>query len=143
MATKLENGDLQQELLDLERKYWKAIQDRDADTATKLTDDPCIVAGAQGIARMDTKSLASMMQGARYTLHDFKLQDDIQVRMLSDDVAIVAYRVHEELTVEGKPVTLDAADASTWIRRGDRWLCALHSESLAGDPFGRDRRAAG
>ena len=35
----------------------------------------------------------------------------------------------------------DAADASTWVRRNGRWVCALHTESLKGDPFGRDRRA--
>jgi hypothetical protein len=57
-------------------------------------------------------------------------------------VAVLAYNVHEELTVEGKPVTIDAADASTWVRRDGRWLCALHSESLKGDPFGRDRTFA-
>jgi hypothetical protein len=61
------------------------------------------------------------------------------VRLLGDDTAIVAYTVHEELTVDGKPVSIDAADTSTWVRRDGRWLCALHSESLAGDPFGRDR----
>jgi hypothetical protein len=53
-------------------------------------------------------------------------------------LAIVAYQVHEELTVDGKPVTLDAADSSTWVRRNGRWLCALHTEAIAGDPFGRD-----
>lgn len=47
--------------------------------------------------------------------------------------------MHEELTVDGKRVALDAADASTWVRRNGRWVCALHTESLAGDPFGRDR----
>ena len=52
----------------------------------------------------------------------------------------MAYQVHEELTVEGKPLTLDAADASTWVRRDGTWRCALHTESIAGDPFGRDRR---
>jgi hypothetical protein len=62
------------------------------------------------------------------------------VRLLGDDVAIVAYQVHEELTVDGKPVTLDAADSSTWVRRDGRWLCALHTEAIAGDPFGRDRK---
>jgi hypothetical protein len=54
--------------------------------------------------------------------------------------AAVAYQVHEELTVDGKPVTLDAADSSTWVRRDRRWLCALHTEAIAGDPFGRDRQ---
>lgn len=42
--------------------------------------------------------------------------------------------------MEGKPVTIDAADASTWIRRNGSGLCALHTESLLGDPFGRDWR---
>jgi len=61
-------------------------------------------------------------------------------RAVTDDVAVVAYKVREQLTVDGKPLTLDAADASTWVRRDGRWLCALHTESIAGDPFGRDRR---
>ena len=63
------------------------------------------------------------------------------MRLLRDDVAILAYRVHEELTVEGKPVTVEAADSSTWVHRDGRWVCAMHTESIAGDPFGRDRRA--
>ena len=82
-----------------------------------------------------------MMKAASYTLHLFEISDDAQVRLWRDDVAIVAYKVHEELTVEGKRVTLDAADASTWTRRDGRWVCSLHTESLLGDPFGRDRLA--
>jgi hypothetical protein len=35
---------------------------------------------------------------------------------------------------------LDAADSSTWVRRNGRWLCALHTEAILGDPFGRDRQ---
>jgi hypothetical protein len=62
--------------------------------------------------------------------------------MLADDVAIVAYKVTEDLTVQGKPVHLEAADSSTWVRRDGRWVCALHTEAIAGDPFGRDRRPA-
>ena len=50
-------------------------------------------------------------------------------------------RVHEDLTVEGEPVSLDAADASVWVRREGHWRCAMHTESITGDPFGRDRRS--
>ena len=75
------------------------------------------------------------------TLESFELKSP-QVRFLTPDVAVVAYTVHEELIVEGEPVVIDAADSSTWIRREDGWLCALHSESLLGDPFGRDRTRA-
>lgn len=133
---------VEQELLALEKEYWQAIKNKDAATAVRLSDDPCIVTGAQGVGRLGSHALAGMMKAATYTLHDFKIGDDAQVRLLGDDVAVLAYNVHEELTVDGKPVTLDAADASTWVRRNGRWVCALHTESLKGDPFGRDRRSA-
>lgn len=133
---------LEKELWKLENKYWQALKDQDFDAALRLTDDPCIVAGAQGVGSVDKKSLAEMMKSASYTLNSFKLSDDVKVRKLSEDVAILAYKVHEELTVEGKPVTLDAADASTWVRRDGHWVCALHTESIVGDPYGRDRRSA-
>jgi len=129
------------ELLDLENQYWQAMKEKDVDAAMRLTDEECIVAGSQGVARVDRETLSNMLKSAPYTLHDFELKDE-QVRQLQDDVAILAYTVREELTVEGKPVTLVAADASTWIRRDGRWRCALHTESIAGDPFGRDRSQA-
>lgn len=131
---------IETELLELERRYWQAIKDRDVDAAMRLTDDPCIVTGARGVMRIDRESFQRMMEGAQYTLHRFELSDDAQVRVLGDDVAILAYSVREQLTVDGEPVTLNAADASTWVRRDGRWVCALHTESIAGDPFGRDRR---
>jgi hypothetical protein len=133
---------VEQELLELEKAYWQAIKDKDVDAAIRLSDDSCIVTGAQGVARVDGESLSRMMNAAPYTLHDFKISQDPQVRLLSDEVAVVAYSVHEELTVEGKPVTLEAADASVWVRRNRRWVCALHTESIKGDPFGRDRHSA-
>jgi hypothetical protein len=93
------------------------------------------------VGRIDRQTLAAMLKAAPYSLHRFEVKDDAQVRVLCDDVAILAYTVREELTVEGKPVTLEAADSSTWVRRHGEWVCALHTEAIAGDPFGRDRRA--
>jgi uncharacterized protein (TIGR02246 family) len=133
---------IEQELVDLERQYWQAIKDNDLETAVRLTDDPCIVTGAQGISRVDRKTFEELMKASPWTLEKFELDDDMQVRLLGNDVAIVAYTVREELTVDGKPLTLEAADSSTWVRRDGRWVCALHTEALAGDPFGRDRKAA-
>jgi hypothetical protein len=134
---------LARELLALERQYWKAIQDRDVDTAMRLSDETCIIAGAQGVGKLDRQSLGAMLRSPSYTIDAFRVSDDAQVMQLTDDVAVLAYQVHEELTVEGKKVSLDAADASTWVKRGGQWLCALHTESLAGDPFGRDRGRQG
>jgi uncharacterized protein (TIGR02246 family) len=129
---------IEQELLVLEKQYWQAIKDKDAEAATRLSDDPCILTGAQGVARIGREAIGGMLKASQYTLHCFELKNP-EVRMLRDDVAVLAYHVHEELTVEGQPVTLEAADASTWVRRDGRWVCAVHTESLLGDPFGRDR----
>ncbi len=133
---------LEKELLGLEKQYWQAMKDRDVATVMRLTDDSCIVAGPQGFALISRRALGDMMQNANYTLDEFDLQDDAQVRLLSDDAAVLAYKVHTEMTVEGKPVSIDAADASSWIKRNGRWVCALHTEAIIGDPFGRDRQQA-
>ena len=117
------------------------MKEKDVDTAMKLTDDECIVTGAQGVGRVSRQQLSDMLKNAPYELHSFELKD-AQAVQVRDDVAILAYSVHENLTVDGKPVKLDAADASTWVRRDGGWKCALHTESIAGDPFGRDRKRA-
>ena len=131
---------IEKELLGLEKQYWQAMKDKDVEAVMRLTDDPCIVAGAQGVALVGKPALAAMIEAAPYKLHAFDVNEEVQVRRLSEDVAALAYKVHEELTVEGRPVTLDAADSSIWIRRDGRWVCALHTESILGDPFGHDRK---
>ncbi|TML10663.1 MAG: nuclear transport factor 2 family protein [Actinobacteria bacterium] len=135
MATKT----LEKDLMKLERSYWQAIKDGDVDTALSLTDDGCILAGPQGVERINRERFIAMMRNAPGQLRDFQIGSDIQVRQLDDDVAVLAYTVHEELRVDGKPLTVDAAESSTWVRRNGRWACAMHTEAISGDPFGRDR----
>lgn len=135
------DGPIEAKLLDYEKQYWQAIKDRDVPAAMRLTDDPCIITGAQGVARITRTAFAGMLQAGGWTLHEFSLSD-MQLRLLGDDVAIIVYKVKELLTVDGKSLTVEAADSSTWIRREGQWMCALHTEALLGDPFGRDKRPA-
>ena len=127
---------VEQEIVELETEYWRAIRDKDIDAAVRLTDDPCLVAGAQGVHSLDHEAFVEMAKSPTWELRTFEIADT-NVRMLTDDVAIIGYTVTEEMIVGGKPVTLKAADTSTWVRRDGRWTCALHSESVLGDPFGR------
>lgn len=127
---------LEQEIVELEHEYWRAIRDKDTDAATRLTDDPCLVAGAQGVQSIDRKTFIEMAKSPTWQLRKFELAGT-DVRMLTDDVAIIGYTITEDMVVEGKSLTLKAADTSTWVRRKGRWVCALHTESILGDPFGR------
>lgn len=132
-------SDLQRELLNLENQFWQCMKDKNVAKALEMTNDPCIVTGAQGVAQIDKKTFARLMETGTWVLHDFEIHD-AQVQQLSDDVAIIGYKVREKLTVDGKPLTMEAADASTWVKKNGRWVCALHTESVAGDPYGRDRQ---
>lgn len=127
------------ELLDLETRYWQALKDQDTKTCVELSADPCLVTGAQGAGSYTKTQMRTMMEQQRqYTLEEFELKD-VQARMLGPDLGIIAYTVQEKLTVEGKPVTLEAADSSTWVKRNGQWECVLHTEAILGDPFGRDK----
>lgn len=130
-------------IIELETKFWQSMVDQDTDAAIAMLADKSVVTGAQGLALLshdDYRGLAKQGKSL-YKLKSFQL-DDVNVTFPSEDVAVIAYRVTEEMEVEGKPLTLKAADATTWVRKGSKWLAALHTESLLGDPFGRDRRAA-
>ena len=98
MATKT----VEMELRALEKQYWQALEAKDIDAAMRLTDFPCIVTGAQGIGRIDEQTFAAMMKDASYAIRRVELDDSaMEVRLVSDDVAVVGYKVHEELTVDG------------------------------------------
>ena len=125
------------EILDLERRYWQAMQGRDVRTAVSLTEFPCLIAGASGVRSVDQASYEKMMTGASWRIQDVEIEDGVEVRQLTDDVAVIVYGVKEKMTAEGKPVDLHAFDSSVWVRRGDGWKCAAHTESVAGDGFGR------
>jgi uncharacterized protein DUF4440 len=128
-----------QEIVDLERKYWQCMKDKNVDGAVQLTDEPCIITGAQGVSRIDREGYRKIMSAAKWDLVDFEFSE-IQTRRVTDDVAVVAYKVKEQLDVEGKSVSFEASDSSTWVKRDGKWLCAVHTEAVSGDPFGRDRQ---
>jgi hypothetical protein len=133
-----------QELLALERSYWDALKDRDAKTIGRLTADQSIVAGASGASVLDGRSVAKMVEQATYRIKDYRIDpQSTKVQHLCDDVVAITYGVHEDLDVEGKPVKVDAYDVSVWKQTGNGWTNVLHTESIKGDPFGRDKLQRG
>ena len=133
------NEALANELLHCEKQFWQALMEQDVEKAIELTDFPCVLTGAQGIGEVDRATFTKMMKAPAYVIHDFKIDRAPVVRQLGDDIAVIAYKVREDITVDGERIALDAADSSTWIRRDGKWRCALHTEAITGDPFGRDR----
>jgi hypothetical protein len=129
-----------QELLALERSYWDALKDRDTRTVGRLTAEDSTVAGASGVAGVDPRSISKMIESAPYAIKDYRIDPQtVRINRLCDDAAAISYGVHEDLEVDGKPVKLDAFDSSVWKNTDNGWTCVLHTESIKGDSFGRDR----
>jgi hypothetical protein len=130
----------ERELLDLEKRFWDTMKTKDGRTAGQMTDDGCIIVGAQGVSAIDGASMEKMMADGKWELAQYTFDEkNAQVKFIGDDVAIVAYKVNERVVVDGSTLPIDANDSSVWVRRNGEWLCALHTESLAGDPYGRDK----
>ena len=49
-------------VIELERRYWQALKDKDVDAVLGMSDDPCLVTGAQGVAEIDHKTFEQMMR---------------------------------------------------------------------------------
>lgn len=124
------SDNMTQEILGLEKKYWKAMQEQDLKTALDLTDFPCVVAGAHGIQFVDEKKFEQMFNSKdQDSIQSFDFdQSKAQVRLLNPETAIVAYQIQTSFTHEGKERHLKAIDTSTWIKRGNKWVCAMHTE---------------
>src|SRR5258706_4186941 len=52
----MDKSSVESELVDLERKYWTAIMEKDAVVALQLSHDHCVVTGTQGASHIDALS---------------------------------------------------------------------------------------
>ena len=129
------------EITAIEKRFWQTIVDKDANAGADMLTEASLVTGAQGAARIDREHYMRLMEMGDWNLRSFKLSD-IEVVEVGSNVAVIGYKIREDLVVDGKKLVLEAADASTWIKGADGWKCALHTESVLGDPYGRDRKAA-
>ena len=128
------------EIVALENEFWDALRTRDGARIASLTADDCTIVGAVGVTAVDGPTIAKMLESAPYEIKSVRIKPDTtRIVRLSDDCVLISYAVHEDVAIDGSDVQLDAFDSSVWQRRDDEWQCVLHTESIAGDAFGRDR----
>jgi hypothetical protein len=130
------------EIVAVETEFWTAIKARDGAGVARLTDDRCTIVGASGVTAVTGAAIAKAIASAPYEIKAFRIDPKTtRVVGLVDDCVLIAYAVHEEVETDGALVKLDAFDSSVWRRSDDGWKGLLHTESIAGDAFGRDRTA--
>jgi ketosteroid isomerase-like protein len=116
----------------LEKDFWQSMVDKDADRAMAMIADECLITGPSGTMRSDPEDYKRMTEQGDWELKDFEFSD-VEVIFPRDETAIIAYKVHQTGSMKGEKMDLKCADSSTWVRDGDEWKCALHTETIIGE----------
>jgi ketosteroid isomerase-like protein len=114
----------------LENAFWKSLVDRDADAATAMLAPQALMVSSHGAMQFDPPQYAKMLQDPKHGLLDYKLSD-MEVLFPSEDVAIASYKANQTMAMDGKELTQDVVDSSSWVRMGGTWKCVAHTESEA------------
>jgi ketosteroid isomerase-like protein len=117
-----------QQIIDQEKRFWTSMKDKDVATAQSMIHKDCLITGPMGTMRVGPEKYAEMTREGQWRLDSFELTD-VDVTFPTNDVAVIAYKVHQKGEMKGKPMDLNAADSTTWVRDGDSWKVALHTES--------------
>ena len=75
--------------------------------------------------------MKSLTEDGKWTLNSYEFTD-VAFLAPTPDVAILAYTVTQNVTMDGLTQNLRAADSSTWVRGPDGWQCCAHSEAYLG-----------
>jgi ketosteroid isomerase-like protein len=113
----------------LETRFWQSMVDKDPDAAMAMMADDGLVAGPSGVMRITPKKYGEMTREGDWTLKSFEF-DDLEVVFPADDVAVIAYKVHQTGAMKGKTMDLRCADTSTWVRQDGAWKCSAHTETI-------------
>jgi hypothetical protein len=119
-----------QTLMTLERKFWQTMVDNDTDTALEMLEEPSMMVSPQGAMKFDHEGYRRAAEEWSGVLKSFELSD-MDVLFPTDSTAVVSYNVKQVSTPRGKrKQTVELMrDTSTWIRRGNHWKCAMHTET--------------
>ena len=120
------------DIIKLERSYWDAMKSKDGSRTAELAADPSLVSGTNGIMSIPKSKMSKMTEEGKWTLESYEF-DDIEVSSPTPDIAIIAYTVKQNVTMDGKLKSFRAADSSTWIRGSRGWECHAHSETILQD----------
>ena len=116
-------------IVKLEKTFWQAMADKDADKAMSMIADECLITGPTGTMRSDPEDYKRMTEQGEWDLDRFEFSD-VEVIFPVEDTAIIAYKVHQTGTMKGQKMDLNCADSTTWVRDGEDWKCALHTETI-------------
>jgi len=120
----------EQDLVQLETRFWQSMVDQDSDTAVGLLSEPAVMVSSHGAMQFDHAGYRKMADQGTLIVKSFEF-DDMQVVFPNASTAILTYSVRQGVAPRGKGATTiqEMNDSSTWIKTGNDWKCVMHTET--------------
>lgn len=120
--------DLKADILANETKVWQTFLGAHPDTAAferlVVSDYLCIEANGVLMTREE-----NVDQLTHLTFSSFKIQNP-QVRVLSPSAALIVARVRFAGTANEQSMSGETLTSTVWVKRGNKWLAQLHTETF-------------
>lgn len=117
-----------QELIALEQRFWQTMVDGNTDDALRMLAEPAGMVSSHGAMQFDHAGYRKMADNDDYKLVSYQLSE-FGVLRPTPDVAILTYNVDQTTNIKGQELQEQMCDSSTWVRRDNQWICALHTET--------------
>jgi hypothetical protein len=130
--TEANRQDATSTLIDLEKKFWQSMADGRTDVALALLCKPSMMASEHPEMKFDHAAYRRMAEQGSQVVKSFQLSDvDVDVEFPDATSAIVSDSVRQVVgpRAQGGSTEQEMNDTSTWIKTGQAWRCALHTES--------------
>lgn len=118
----------QNEIMEIERRFWQAMVDMDIDAAISLLDDESVSVSGWGIHHFSPAGYRDMALAGNARITFFKFSDE-RVIFPTPDVAIASYKANQSFIMDGKTHDMTVYDTTTWVRKNGKWVASAHTET--------------
>jgi hypothetical protein len=128
LPSMLQAPDLKADILANETKVWQTFLGTHPDTAAfgRFVTSDYLCIEATGVLMTKAENIAQL---DHLTFSSFKIQDP-QVRELSPSAALIVAHVRYSGTADGHSMSGETFTSTVWVKRGNRWLAQLHTETF-------------
>ncbi len=121
------SGSVEQELLQLEQDWTKALVKADVAFLDRLVAEDWVFTDPEGVVWTKAQSLAILKSGEDVITS--LVPDDMKARVYGD-AAVVTGRNTSKETLKGKDVSGQYRWTDTWIKKAGRWQCVATHASM-------------
>lgn len=120
---------MEKQIIELEKKYWQAMENHNYETVKKLTHFPCLIAGKNGVQSVNETKFKEMFDSGNGDKIKVVRLSDIEAQVVDQNIAMIAYLIEFAIVDDKQKAPMKCACTSTWIKENSNWVCALHTET--------------